>query len=137
MRRTALSLVALTIVWLSTGLVFAQSPAPAEPQDPQKNFHVTDTNDDGAVDRQEYQRRIVDVFYFADKNKDGIVVIEELQAIEAVDAKKFKAADKNGDKKLTADEFAEVRMLDFEEADVDKNGTLTVTEVEAWSAAVR
>ena len=98
------------IVWSSSRRCSGQGkPTPeAAAQDASANYHVTDRDDNAAIDRQEYQQRMIDVFYFADKNKDGVVTIEELAVIETVDPVAFKKADKNGDGKLTVIEFVDV-----------------------------
>lgn len=126
--------------WVSVGLLSAllwegHATSEAAAQEASANYHVTDRNDDAKIDRQEYQQRMIDVFYLADKNKDGVVTIEEVAVIETVDAVAFRKADKNGDGKLTSSEFVEYRMLDFEAADVDRNGNLTVEEVQRWDAS--
>jgi Ca2+-binding EF-hand superfamily protein len=118
-------------------LLAAAAPQAARAQSEGEPFDLTDINKNGSIDRQEYQRRMVEVFYFADRNKDGVVTVEELTAIETVDAKAFRAADKNGDGKLTVDEFVAYRMVDFDQADKNKDGVLTYEEVQAWRAAGR
>ena len=77
-------------------LLVAASPGGARAQSESEPFSLTDYDKDGVIDRQEYQRRMIEVFYFADQNKDGVVTIEELAAIETVDMQAFRAADKNG-----------------------------------------
>lgn len=113
----------------------AASPALAQQND--SPFATADINKDGKIDRAEYQRRMVEVFYFADKNKDGMVTIEELTVIETVDEAAFKKADKNGDGKLTLNEFVAYRVIQFDEADTNHDGVLTVEEVQAWEATRR
>jgi hypothetical protein len=98
-------------------------------------FGLTDYDKNGRIDRQEYQRRMIEVFYFADRNKDGVVTMEELAVIESVDPKAFRAADKNGDGKLTVEEFVAYRMVDFDAADKNKDGVLTYEEVQTWTAS--
>ena len=105
---------------------------PADAQVSSNSFATTDLDKNGKIDRAEYQRRMVEVFYFADRNKDGVVTIEEFVAIEPLDEKAFKAADRDGDGKLTVNEFVAYRMIQFDEADRNKDGVLTVEEVEAW-----
>jgi Ca2+-binding EF-hand superfamily protein len=118
-------------------LLAAASPGGARAQSEGEPFSLTDYNKDGRIDRQEYQRRMIEVFYFADRNKDGVVTMEELAAIETVDPKAFRAADKNGDGKLTPDEFVAYRMVDFDAADKNHDGVLTYEEVQAWTASRR
>ena len=102
-----------------------------------QSFSTSDLDKDGKIDRAEYQRRMVEVFYFADKNKDGVVTVEEIAVIETVDEAAFKKADKNGDGRLTVNEFVTYRMIQFDEADTNHDGVLTIEEVRAWDAARR
>ena len=97
-----------------------------------QSFSTSDLDKDGKIDRAEYQRRMVEVFYFADRNKDGVVTIEEIAAIETVDEKAFKAADRDGNGKLSVNEFVAYRVIQFDEADTNKDGVLTIEEVDAW-----
>jgi Ca2+-binding EF-hand superfamily protein len=97
-----------------------------------ESFSTSDLDKNGRIDRAEYQRRMVEVFYFADKNKDGVVTIEEIAAIETVDEAAFKTADRDGGGKLTVNEFVAYRMIQFDEADVNNDGVLTIEEVQAW-----
>ena len=133
MRRHASMVVGM----LAACLVAAASPGGTRAQSEGEPFSLTDYNKDGRIDRQEYQKRMVEVFYFADRNKDGVVTVEELAAIETVDPKAFRAADKNGDGKLSVDEFVAYRMADFDAADKNHDGVLTYEEVQAWRAAGR
>ena len=129
MRRGAsLLLSPLAVAWLLT-LSAAPDVAAQATKDP---FATSDLNKDGKIDRAEYQRRMVEVFYFADKNKDGVVTVEEIAAIETVDEAAFKKADKNGDGKLSLNEFVTYRVIQFDEADTNHDGVLTVEEVKAW-----
>jgi len=131
--RSAALLPSLAVACLLT----AASTPPADAQTVEEWFATTDLNKDGKIDRSEYQRRMVEVFYFADKNKDGVVTIEEIAAIETVDTVAFKKADKNGDGKLTLNEFVAYRVIQFDEADANHDGVLTLDEVQAWDAARR
>lgn len=115
-------------------LLTATAAFPAAAQTVEEWFATTDLNKDGKIDRAEYQRRMVEVFYFADKNKDGVVTVEEIAVIETVDEAAFKKADKNGDGRLTVNEFVTYRMIQFDEADTNHDGVLTIEEVRAWEA---
>jgi Ca2+-binding EF-hand superfamily protein len=126
---------------LGTGILSlvlaAASPGIARAQSEGEPFGLTDYDKNGRIDRQEYQKRMIEVFYFADRNKDGVVTIEELAVVETVDQKAFRAADKNGDGKLTVEEFVAYRMVDFDAADKNKDGVLTYEEVQTWTASQR
>ncbi len=129
--RYASVLLATAAVCLSLGAVSPGVRAQSEGEP----FSLTDIDKNGRIDRQEYQKRMVEVFYFADRNKDGFVTVEELAAIEEVDTAAFAAADVNHDGKLTEDEFVAYRMVDFDAADKNKDGVLTYEEVQAWTAS--
>ena len=122
----------------TAGLLLAAAlPGVARAQNEGEPFSLTDYDKSGRVDRQEYQKRMVEVFYFADRDKDGVVTVEELAVIETVDQKAFRAADKDGDGKLTVEEFVAYRMIDFDAADKNNDGVLTYEEVQAWTASNR
>ena len=79
---------------------------------------------------------MVEVFYFADRNKDGVVTVEELAVIERSMTAAFDAADKNRRRQaLPQDEFVTYRMIDFDAADKNHDGVLTYEEVQAWRRA--
>lgn len=108
------------------------STVPALAADLRTEFDETDTNHDGVIDRDEYRKRMIEVFYFADKNKDGMVELEEIVQTEPNHEAQFKAADKNHDNRLDMAEFVEFRMADFDEADTDHSGTVSYEEAEDW-----
>ena len=95
----------------------------------QTDFEATDLNDDGAVDREEYHRRMMDTLYFADDDKDGMLTTDELPNAEP---DTFDAADRDDDGIVSDDEFMESRFADFEAADQDDSGSLSPDEVDAF-----
>ena len=117
-------------------LIAAAAPG-ASAQSEGEPFSLTDIDKNGRIDRSEYQERMVEVFYFADRNKDGVVTVEELAVVETVDPAAFRAADKNGEGRLTVEEFVAYRMGDFDAADKNKDGVLTFEEVQTWTASRR
>lgn len=121
-------LIAFGIALLCAGGVAAQQGTPPA-SDPRAAFAQTDKNGDGAIDHAEFQERITEVFYFADKDKDGLVQKGELQVFD--EETLFAEADKNGDGKLSVKEFVAARFETFEEADTDQSGTLSIEEVVA------
>jgi Ca2+-binding EF-hand superfamily protein len=101
----------------------------AEAQTAQSDFATTDLNGDGAIDREEYHRRMMDTMLLADSSKDGMLSMDE---VPAADPAAFQAADRNGDGMLSAEEFMDARFDDFDVADRDGDGTLSPAEVDAW-----
>lgn len=129
MRRGALLFISALAV-SSLPMLAAGSDTPASSQT--SAFNISDLDKNGRIDRAEYQRRMVEVFYFADKNKDGVVTVEEVAEIETVDETAFKTADRDRNGKLTVNEFVAYRMIQFDEADANNDAVLTVEEVEVW-----
>jgi Ca2+-binding EF-hand superfamily protein len=125
--RQCLSLTAVLALGVPPGLAQAQVPTTAELREA---FRVTDLSGDGRIDREEFHRRTVDVFFLRDKGKKGYLVIEEIQGVSPA---AFKAANRKGDGKLTLQEWTNARFVDFVAADVDKDGTLTFEEVEVYT----
>lgn len=121
-------MIAFGMTLLSAGGIAAQQGSPPS-HDPRAAFAATDKNKDGEIDHAEFQQRITEVFYFADKDKDGLVVQGELKVYDEEDL--FEDADKNGDSKLSLKEFVAARFEKFEEADTDESGTLSLDEVVA------
>jgi len=100
---------------------------PTSSYDPKAAFAQTDQNADGSVDLEEFHQRIVDVFYYADTDKDGFLSVTELQQLPA--SEPMNDADKNADGKVTLREFVRIRFLQFQSTDTDHDGELTLTEV--------
>lgn len=130
------SFVGVVLCAASSIVVVASVTAPAAADDRlDQQLSNTDTNHDKRIDQTEYRRRMVEVFYLADDNKDGLLVIEELREQEPVSDEAFANADKNHDGKLSMQEFIEYRMIDFSKADTNGDGILTIDEIEAWNAS--
>jgi Ca2+-binding EF-hand superfamily protein len=119
-------LIAFGTALLCAGGAAGQQVAPPS-SDPRAAFAATDKNKDGEIDHAEFQERITEVFYFADKDKDGLVAPGELHVFD--EEKLFATADKNGDGKLSLKEFIAARFETFKEADTDHNGVLSLDEV--------
>jgi Ca2+-binding EF-hand superfamily protein len=111
--------------------------ADANPKhDPRAAFKETDTNGDGAIDHEEYHVRIVEVFYFADANKDGYLDPNELKAL--VFADDFTEDDKDANGRVSLREFLRVRFADFGKVDANGDGVLSIDEVVvAWEGKSR
>lgn len=108
-----------------------EPPAATPSETAAEGFAVTDLNQDGRVDREEYQRRMVEVFFVYDRDKDGVLIATE---IVDLDPRAFAAADRNGDGKVTLQEYLNARFKDFDAADANHDGVLILDEAEVWSA---
>lgn len=97
--------------------------------DPHGAFAETDANNDGSVDRGEFQARIVEIFYFADTDKNGFLSPEEQKRL--VFPEDFTEDDKDADGRISLREFLRVRFAEFDAVDTDHDGMLSLDEVVA------
>lgn len=122
----------LTLALLvASSAAWAQLPSPPELR---QQFQETDKTGDGKIDREEFHRRSVELFYFLDKDRKGYLVLVDLRGLAPED---FKAADRESDGKLTLDEFLNARFGQFNLADTSGDGVLTLEEVELYVARLR
>ena len=98
--------------------------------DPRPVFAETDTNEDGALDLEEFHVRIVEVFYNADTNKDGYLSVDEYGQLP-FSGQTFTAADVDGDRRISLHEFVRIRYRQFLQADTNHDGELSLEEVVA------
>ena len=114
MRVTAMLIV---IGGLTVAVLPARADDAAPKHDPRVAFSETDINQDGVVDHAEFQMRITEVFFSADRNKDGFLDPLELKQLAFPDD--FTADDKDRDGRVSMREFLRVRFHDYEVADVE------------------
>ena len=120
-------LVCLAIV---CALMFNISPvAGAERLDANATMALTDKNNDGRIDREEFHQRMIEVFFFADVDKDGNLTFTEFVAVATVDPEAFKKADRDGNGKLSVYEFMYVIHRDFDAADKNQDGAIDLQEL--------
>ena len=105
-----------------------------QPADTAAAHDAADSNDDGVVDRVEFNVLLIDTYYSADGDKDGKVKRAELEKLEPG---VFDAADANDDGSLTLREYQNARRRDFEAADKDNDGGITLPEAEAYDEEVK
>lgn len=113
----------------------------------EQRFNQADANGDGVVDRQEATNFIIaDAFGIYDANNDGVVDEAEFAA-GGGDVTKYRKVVEPGSKGLTLEQVqnnpaaVERFAVSFDEADVDKTGTISYQEyldyVQRLEAAVR
>jgi Ca2+-binding EF-hand superfamily protein len=115
----------LMLALLGPGVARADDMPP--PHDPRAAHAAADENHDGELDRAEFHDRMVQIFYFADTDKDGFVVVGEFKVFD--EGKLFRDADRNRDSKVSLDEFVDARFDNFRAADTNSDGALSVQEV--------
>lgn len=121
----------MVAVALLGGEARAQLPSPAELR---QQFQETDRNGDGRIDREEFHRRSVELFYFLDKDRKGYLMIGDIKGLAA---EEFKAADRQADSKLSLEEFINGRFRSFDMADTNGDGVLTIAEIEVYVNRMR
>jgi hypothetical protein len=132
--RLPVSPAAVLIGGVAILLAAALRPAPVRaqaakpPYDPRVAFSETDTNHDGAIDRDEFDERMTNVFFLADTNKDGTLSPAECAAT-LVQTGNLGTADSNHDGRLTLHEFLRARARDFDRVDTNADGLLELDEV--------
>ena len=99
------------------------------PHDPRAAHAATDRNHNGEISREEFEQRIIQIFYFADVDKDGFVTAGQLMAFD--EDSLFETADIDRDSRLSLSEFLAARFENFREADTDGSDSLSVEEVVA------
>ena len=113
--------------------------AQAQPTVSRRVFLDADLNKDGFVDLDEFHKDVVNGFHALDHNRDGYITVAEIRAIpdktrvELV-LKMLKAADKDGDGRLSFREVVEARMDFFDKADSNRDERLSLEEVLAFDA---
>jgi len=115
----------LTMALLLAG--FARADEIPPPHDPRAAHAATDRNHDGEIDREEFHRRMVHIFYFADVDRDGFVSRGQLMVFD--EDTLFIVADRDRDSRISLKEFVDARFDNFRDADMDSDGTLSVQEV--------
>lgn len=102
-----------------------------------KAFAEADANKDGVLNIDEYIANVIYVFRQADTNRDRFIVEAEAKAFSTnFDAALFKAADRNGDGKLSVGEVVAAKVIDYFEIDANRDGVLTVDEVLVYERAL-
>jgi hypothetical protein len=112
---------------LAGGLAVAQMNPRA---DWKEQFHAHDLNGDGRLDRAEFQEWMVDVFFERDQGKKGYLSVDDVRG--TMTPAVFNAMNRNGNGKLSLSEFLNALFLDFQAIDTDRDGSITIEQIEAY-----
>jgi hypothetical protein len=122
MKRISIPLLMLALLAPASGWADELPP----PHDPRAAHAATDRDHTGEIDRDEFEQRMIHIFYFADVDRDGFVTIGQLMVFD--DKLLFESADVDSDSRISLSEFLIVRFEDFRDADTDGSDTLSVEE---------
>ena len=129
MTRTA---VGLLITATGLGVLLAGTPATAQTApapDVQAWVKKYDRSGDGKLDRGEFHYAVVEAFFFRDRNKSGYLAISELKEASP---EALRTVKRKSDARISLEEYVNALFKDFEAADTDGDGTLTVVEIEQY-----
>jgi hypothetical protein len=129
-RRLVLLAAPLLAALLGLGAGAAAAEDAPTVDDPRKAHAEADTNGDRSVDRGEFHARMVEIFFFADGDRDGFITWQELEKAVAF-PEDFRDADSDRDGRISLYEFVRVRFYDFDDVDANRDGVLSVEEVVA------
>ena len=111
---------------------FAQTDVEGLRYDPRAAHAEVDQNGDGQIDHEEFHLRLVEIFFHADRDKDGSLSFEEIEA-GIVFPEGARRADRNDDGRISLHEFMSRRFRDFASVDEDGDELLSADEVvAAW-----
>jgi Ca2+-binding EF-hand superfamily protein len=108
----------VSILLLCTAIATAQQ---ATPMHEGHRDHL-DTNDNGSVNKAEYQAFMTDAFEKLDTNRDGSLRAADVGQLLTAD--QFAAMDRDGSGSVSRTEFMNQVMADFAKADSSGDGQL-------------
>jgi Ca2+-binding EF-hand superfamily protein len=105
-------------------------------------FSDADADRDGYVDLNEFHRDIAASFVLLDHDRDGYITREEIASIPDKTRVKLllralKAADRDGDGRLSFKEVIEARMAYFDQADTNHDDRISLDEALAYDALLQ
>ena len=131
-----IKLAALAAISASALIVSAAAQQPSQDA-MRKAFAEADDNKDGVLNVDEYVGHVIYVFRQVDKNRDGFITEQEVIAVTTnYRPQLFKAADRNGDGKLSVGEAVAAKIIDYFEMDKNRDGVLSIEEVLAYERAL-
>ena len=117
MTKSMLSIALLCTLALPAAAQVVPDPAP-------ERFEAADTNDDGKVDRVEYDGFVVELAILYDANRDGRINREEVNENLAHNPARFDEIDKNRDQYINVAELRAYTDSDFAVLDANGDGSI-------------
>ena len=122
-----------------------------------KRFEKMDLNGDGFITQEEFNEFRKIRFLEIDANNDGYLSKAELaerikkwkskhsgfkrrkigRHLKGKAEKRFSKADKNGDRKISREEFGDMTKTRFNKADINKDGKITIAELKTHRKALK
>ena len=129
----------LGILTAALALSLLLTPAPAAAQSVITSDVVAwvkryDHNRDGKLDRGEFYEAVVDAFFLRDKDKDGYLAISELKEASP---EALRAVKRKEQSRISLEEYVNALFKDFDAADTNGDGLLTVEEIERYRQTAR
>ena len=122
MTRSILSIALFLTMTVPAAAQVVPDPAP-------ERFEAADTNDDGRVDRAEYDGFVAELAILYDANRDGRINREEVNENLAHNPARFDEVDRNRDQYINLAELVAYTESDF--AVLDANGDGAIDREEA------
>lgn len=137
-------LLVSVIAFTTSGCAFGAARAVAQARKPDlgQMLERADANGDGTITREEFTQARAKMFERLDRNDDGFWTKDDTPRLAARRGRGERitgaliALDKDGDSKVSRDEFVNTPGLMFERADLNHDGTVDAKEMEAFKAAV-
>jgi Ca2+-binding EF-hand superfamily protein len=100
-------------------------------------FAAADANRDGGLDVNEFVANAIYLFRQMDDNRDGHISLQEWSThVRGPSADSFRAADRNGDGKISVGEAVAGKMIEFFDTDANRDGVITIDELLAYERSV-
>ena len=117
MTKSMLSIALLCALAVPAAAQVVPDPAP-------QRFEAADTNDDGKVDRAEYDGFVAELALLYDANRDGRINREEVNENLAHNPARFDEIDKNRDQYINLKELQAYSDSDFKAMDANGDGAI-------------